>query len=531
MVLKRAYIYNIGIFLLLVAFVAFKWQFLDLPLYWDEAWVYGPAVKAMHSNGLSILPNTIGTELSRGHPLLFHFLAAVWSFFFGPSNISLHTFSLVLSTILLFLVYHVGSKLGSRQIGTAAVLLVGLNEIFLAQSGILLPEVALGLFFLLAVSAFISRNVIGYIIAATCALFIKESAIVLIIALSCWQLISTIADKPTDGLRSTARWQAIILSPLLPAFLFLLYQRITYGWFFFPVHLGLISLDIQDIHYLFKFEYRKLFEQQGMEWATLAFGLIAPLAWKGWKRRYTGLLVVFMYVAAIKVLDGKWTLPPLSTLIVTLICFGAILFLQFFPLWRQEGRRGEFVSISLIFILGFLLFSSLNFFSDRYLTGMVPFVALGMSAVLYSALAPWHRVLFPAIIILITGNLFWHIGKDGLVGDTRLSYADDIRVHQQMIAECESLELHHARFYGSFMDITYMTDPNAGYLTGDISFEHISNSMSSEIQYALVSQESPRELQTQLSPLGFVLVMKYRSGPAWCALYKRQNDVGTPDIE
>ncbi len=525
MVLKRAYKYNVCIFLLLVAFVAFKWQFLSLPLYWDEAWVYGPAVKAMLSNGLSILPDTIGTKLSRGHPLLFHFMAATWSSIFGASNVSLHAFSLLLSTILLFLVYRVGVKLGSHQIGIAAALLVGLNEIFLAQSGILLPEVALGLFLLLAVSAFISKNMLGYLIAATCALFVKESAIVLVLALACWQVISTFANKPFDGLRCTALWLTVILLPLLPAFIFLLYQRITYGWFFFPVHLGLISFDIRDIHYLFKFGYRELFEQQGMEWATLAFGLIAPLAWKGWKTAYMGLLVVIIYVAAIKVLDGKWELSPLPTLIVTMISFGAILLLQFFPLRRREGLRGEFVAITLILVLGFLLFSSLNFFSDRYLTGMIPFVALGMSAVLYSALSPWHRALFPALMIMIAGNLFWHIGKDGQVGDTRLSYANDIRVHQQMIAECESLKLYDARFYGSFMDITYMTDPDAGYLTGGTGFRNISNFMNSEIQYALISQDIPSEIQAQLSSLGFSLVKQYRSGPAWCALYARESAI------
>ncbi|MBP9081369.1 MAG: glycosyltransferase family 39 protein [Flavobacteriales bacterium] len=531
MAVYRNWQYHLGAIVVLIAFVAFKWHFLGLPLYWDEAWVYGPAVKAMHTNGLSILPNTIGTELSRGHPLLFHFMAALWATLFGASNTSLHTFSLLLATILLFLVYWIGSKLGSRQIGLAALLLVSLNETFLAQSSILLPEIAMGLSLLLAVWAYMSENVAGYIVAATCALFIKESAIVLVLALICWQAISVFISKPTNQSRSGWRWFVVIPTPLVPAFLFLLYQRLTYGWFFYPLHIGMISWDIRDIHYLFKFGYRVLFEQQGMEWATLAFGLLAPLLWKGWHKRYMGAIVAVIYVAAIKVLDGKWTLAPLPTLIVTLACFGAILFLQFIPLMRKEGPRGEFPAITLILVLGFLMFSALNFFSDRYLTGLIPFVALGMSAVLYSALAPWHKALFPAVILIIATNLFWHIGRDGHVGDTRISYADDIRAHQWLISECERMELQDATIYGSFMEITYMTDANSGYLKTDRAFEHVSSDLKSQTEFAIVNQGSPSELKSQLISLGFTERRLFRSGPAWCALYQKNTEPAISDHE
>lgn len=521
MAANREWLYHSGAALLITAFVVYKWQFLGLPLYWDEAWVYGPAVKAMHVNGLSLLPNRIGTGLSRGHPLLFHFMAALWATLFGGSNTSLHAFSLVLATILLLLVYWIGSKLGSRQIGLAALLLVGLNEVFLAQSSILLPEIALGLFLLLAVWSYISKNAIAYVVAATCGLFVKESAVVLVLALICWQSISILINRPANTSKTQWRWVAILLTPLIPAFLFLLYQRLSYGWFFYPLHMDLISWDIRDIHYIFKFGYRMLFEQQGMEWATLAFGLLAPLLWKGWQKRYMGVVMAVLYVAAIKVLDGKWTLAPLSTLIVTIACFGTLLFLQFVPLSRKEGARGEFPAIALILVLGFLMFSALNFFSDRYLTCLIPFVAIGMSAVLFSSLSKWHWALFPAIMLLITGNLLWNIGRDGRVGDTRLSYTDDIRVHQEVIESCEELKLQDAWIYGSFMDIAYMSDPNAGYLTQDLPFEHVTSKISPETQYALIDQGGPFEQTDDLKSLGFILIKEFRSGPAWCALYKR----------
>jgi hypothetical protein len=313
----------------------------------------------------------------------------------------------------------------------------------------------------------------------------------------------------------------IILIPLIPFSLFLLYQYLTYGWVFFPEHLKLISFDIRDVHYLFKFGYREIFEQQGMEWATLAFGLIAPLLWKGWAKPYMSLVTIVLYVAAIKILDGKWPLPPLYTLIVSLSCFGLILLCQFLPLRKQEPIKGEFVSISMILVLGYILFSSFNFISDRYLLGMIPFVALGMSAVLYSSLAPWHKLLFPAIMVVITSVLVAHIDKDGHVGDTRLSYVDDIDVHRELIRDCVDLGLQNTCIYGSFMVKEYMMDPDAGYLNGHDAFRCVTDTLNSQVAYALVTQASPKGLPEQLAEMGFVRIRRIDYSPAWGEIYRR----------
>lgn len=524
MALRKIDPYTAALGMLLMVFVAFKWRFLDLPLYWDEAWVYGPAVREMHANGLSLLPDTIGTELSRGHPLLFHFLAALWTALFGASNFSLHAFALIISVSLLLVIFHVGKYLGSPLIGLAAVLITGLNEIFLAQSSILLPEITLALFSLLATWAFVSKKWLGFVIAATCALFIKESAIVLIIAAFCWNFISSLFDRGEKDPRSLLKWSLITLFPILPGSIFLLYQKVTYGWYFFPVHLGLISWDIKDIHFLFKFGYQELFEQQGMEWATLAFGLIAPLAWRGWKHRYMGIVVALLYVAAVKVLDGKWTLAPLQTLIVTFICFGAILYMQFMQVRRKEPRIGDLASLSLIFVLGFLLFSALNFFSDRYLLCLIPVVALSFSAILFLSLRKWHRLLFPLCIAAISVILISNIGKDGHVGDTRLSYADDIRVHQKLIQSCEAMDLQDSTFSVSFMDEVYMTDTAAGYLSGQKSFQHFTNTIGPEVDFAIITQATSTEFIEKLKSAGFDRIDRFESGPAWGELYRHSSD-------
>ena len=71
-------IHLITVILAIIAFIIYKMPHLSLPYYWDEAWVYGPAVRLMEQTGLSLLPDALPVYYSRGHPLLFHFLGASW---------------------------------------------------------------------------------------------------------------------------------------------------------------------------------------------------------------------------------------------------------------------------------------------------------------------------------------------------------------------------------------------------------------------------------------------------------------------
>ena len=68
---------------LLVGFVAFKWQHLALPYYWDEAFPYSFAIRHQVENGLSLLPGGMPELLYTGHPPLFYFLEAAWTKLFG----------------------------------------------------------------------------------------------------------------------------------------------------------------------------------------------------------------------------------------------------------------------------------------------------------------------------------------------------------------------------------------------------------------------------------------------------------------
>src|SRR5437868_2860850 len=110
--------------LVLLVFVCFKIPLLHYPFYCDEGWVYAPAVKTMALHGPSLLPGAIPDSLSRGHPLMFHFLCSLWIRCFGSSNIAVHSFPLLVSVIFMFALYECCLRLFDKRVASIALLLV-----------------------------------------------------------------------------------------------------------------------------------------------------------------------------------------------------------------------------------------------------------------------------------------------------------------------------------------------------------------------------------------------------------------------
>ena len=64
---------------------------------WDEIWVYAPALTEMAEIGPTLLPGVLDAELSRGHPLLFHFLGGVFINLFGDELTTFRLYALLIS--------------------------------------------------------------------------------------------------------------------------------------------------------------------------------------------------------------------------------------------------------------------------------------------------------------------------------------------------------------------------------------------------------------------------------------------------
>jgi 4-amino-4-deoxy-L-arabinose transferase-like glycosyltransferase len=346
------YIYHLLFIVILIGFVVFKWSHLLFPYCWDEAEFYGPAVKLMYERGISLSPQALPVEYSRGHPLLFHVLGAYWMKILGPSLMSSHLFALSVSLILLVSIYLFCLKIFSEKIALTAVLIIIIQPIFLVQSELVLPEVLLSLFMITALFSYILGYSVLYWFAAACAIMTKETAITLFCSIALYQLILFVRDREKNYVLLVKKW-CFIMSPLFVWFLFLLWQKAVLGWFFFPDHTGYIDFT--------------------------------PVVL--WEKFTEILLVVFVW-------NGR-NVMSLICLILLIIVF----------IRKSKGtfeKSNPYFLLFGIFIFCFALVSSVNFFTNRYIISLIFLFAIMTAYTIHAVIKNGVAALTIVSLVLIS---------------------------------------------------------------------------------------------------------------------------------
>ena len=172
-------IYNWLFAVLLLLFIALKFNDLFLPYFWDELGVYAQCAVYQYHHGLSLMPVSVPAEYSRGHPLLLTFLNALMMKIFGTGVWVPHSFHLLISIALLIAVYSYTAKYFNRLTGLVSAVLLVTQPIFLSQSILLLPEVLLSLFLFLSLVTYFEKKYFLFGVFASLAVLTKESAVVL----------------------------------------------------------------------------------------------------------------------------------------------------------------------------------------------------------------------------------------------------------------------------------------------------------------------------------------------------------------
>ena len=175
----KSNIENYLLFLMLLIFVVYKIPHLYEPLFWDGLGVYGRSIFTLIDTEIGFQPKYLEPNMSRGHPMLYVYLTALFTNFFGSDIFAMHLFNLVVAVITLFSTYYIGAKLWTKRIGLFASLLLVSQALFIAQSVTVLPEMMLALFLLWSVYFFLKEQWPLYFIAVSLALMTKETAVYL----------------------------------------------------------------------------------------------------------------------------------------------------------------------------------------------------------------------------------------------------------------------------------------------------------------------------------------------------------------
>lgn len=252
---------SMALFLLVLLLWYLRWEQLHNPYFWDEMGVYAYGVQYLFEYGISILPKDLPPDISRGHPLLFYSFHASFLKIFGNHLFVSHAVALVISSLTLIATYKLARVFVSPIVAILAPILLACQNIFLAQSSLVLPEMLIALLTVLACTSYFQKKYFWCISYLVVGVWVKESHILTAGFIGLVYLVETIRS---DKLKTNLPTLISFGIPLLALFLFLGIQKIQNGWYFFPYHTELVSDGVlAGFRDKFKEHLKFLFYSQG----------------------------------------------------------------------------------------------------------------------------------------------------------------------------------------------------------------------------------------------------------------------------
>lgn len=408
---------NIIFALAVCLFIVFKVRDISLPYFWDELGVYVPGALKMKDNGtIGLLPSSLEPLYSRGHPLLFVFSQAAWFDLIGDTPTAGHAFSILLAVATLIAFYWCMKDLFGQWVSLLASVLLILQPMFFAMSGVVLPEMMLTLFTIPALWAIIKNKWGTYALFASLAMMTKESAIIIPPLAVAVIFIESVTTRTVFSLQSFRRYFFGII-PLLVYILFLLIQKKQNGWYFFPEHMGYLRLNASLI-------------QQGKL-------ILKDIVW--WQ--------------------GK-----------KLVCVGMIIAVGLVLLRRGQFKYRRSIFIFLFFTACCIAFADLNFYLTRYLLYALPFVmATGVYGVVTIAELIPVRAGSVALALVFAGVTSFYSMKAMETGEFKdaadMGYKHLVLTEKEVIAWTEQQPWRDSVIEANFPLFQAMQEMRNGYLS------------------------------------------------------------------
>ena len=439
---------------------------LSLPFFWDEAWSYFPAVYKMYETGPGLLPGALPLWVAKGHPLFFFFIHSLWMRIFGTTVTAIHILSLLISVGTLMATYFLVKKHANREAAFISVLLLSVQSLFLAQATMVLPEMLLTLLLLISTGSYLSGRYGGFALAASLMVMTKETSIVFICGFLFMHLLVYI--KSQKELRKYIRESILISIPLLVYALFLLLHKIKFGSFLFQEHTAYIELSLNSV-------LRKL---------QIATGMIFT--------RYGRNVVLAATLTALFILLYRKKKPESSNLLILIL-------------------------IQTIF---FLLFSAINFYTQRYMLSLMTLFMVAASVLMVQVQfnRRWLNVL--TIMLVASIPLYYSFTKK-TNSDSDLGYVEVVEVHQKMVHYCEEQGWYDKPISASFNLIFCLKDPHLGYVSTQEGFSNVMNLQKFRDAKIIVNECTSSVAKAQLDSINNrnKLVKEFQQEHAWGKIY------------
>ena len=257
----------------------------------------------------------------------------------------------------------------------------------------------------------------------------------------------------------------------LLGFSFFILQKINTGWFFFPRHINLITLS--EFNYKFYLACDILFHHQGRS--------------------------VFFIGSLIACAAGQFV----------------------FKHRFSTAHWLKLVSI-LIFVFWFILFASINFFSTRYLLGVMPLLMLGCGFICGNITRRHYACALLAGAALYGGYNIYESIENKTFSDVELSYTRLLKAQVHMVDYLEK-NPPKEKMYAPFLMLVNLRNPYAGFVKQEMSNLSSDIRDSSNMYYLVLPNEHDPVFDALQKDFGLQLVYRAENKQARVDLYKKQN--------
>ena len=379
--------------LVAMVFIIAKMPAMQLPYFWDELGVYARAGLYLHDHGVGLLPAVLPPELSRGHPLLFSFIHGLGYQIFGDSVLGGHITGLLIALALVLSVYYISNVHFNQKTALLAMMLTIAQPVFFAQSILVLPEVCLALLMLWSLHYWAKKKYGWFAMFATMAILVKETAIIIPVVVASADIIVWLVRRnkyPVGGLK----WQQLFLiTPFVIFGIFLLIQKQQNGWYFFPLHQDNVEIAIPKL---------------------LNFG---------------GDFLSFSFLE-----QGRIVLSVTAGLLLIYLGF------------KKQIKWNAFSIYLLMLFVGGVLFSSFNFFMNRYLLFAIIPLVIVLSALLVKAAEQFKPflllvpILFVVGLISMNGYELYPVTNHNMTKEQQFHYDEDMSYVYYLDAQQQAVD-------------------------------------------------------------------------------------------
>ena len=516
---------SIPLFIILLVFVALKVPQLHYAYYWDESWPYAVAIKGMYQHGVSLMPNAIDAELSRGHPLFFHAVAATWMHIFGSSHISMHSFALLISALFLIAIYETALRIFDQRTALLALLLIVVQEMFFIQSSLVLLEMLVAFLCFLSLVFYIKERYLLTALSLTMLFYTKESGLVMGAVLGIDTVVSML-NKNTPPLKLRLYKMLSVAVPCAFIGIFFLVQKHVRGWYVFPLYSGLIQHRWDIFWYTFRMScITTLFYEQLRFYYFLLLLPIAVIA--AVRQKNTALMTILLpafciYYFVDDTRAGR-ILPSIPFFILFVAASVFFIYTYSAKEYCPDSKQRKLVRLSGWFVLCFLCFSAMNFFTPRYLlAAMIPLFFI-ISVCCVNVIKQSYTWLYYAVILaVLTIGGFAYMHNDAW-GDCEHGIFDGLYVQQGVVDYFEKNVPNDLHIAALFMEGQHLSDPATGFLHRDKPYTDVKWDINDETRYAIFDNIEADERYTRIkNDTGFYLAKRIEKGKVWAEIYKRK---------